>query len=130
MGVAPPCRLRLGRDLRLKHSRDFARLRREGQRLATGCLAANWQRLPADARPRLGVIVSSRIGESVARSRVRRLLREAFRLHQYDLVQPVELILVARQSIAGREFAAVERDFLLVMRRAGLLKPASPTSAG
>lgn len=126
MGAAPPTRLRLGRDLRLKHSRDFARLRREGQRLATGCLAANWQRLPSGAQPRLGVIVSGRVGEAVTRSRVRRLLREAFRVHQHDLAQPVELVLVARQSIAGRGFAAVERDFLTAMRKAGLLKPARP----
>jgi hypothetical protein len=34
----------------------------------------------------------------------------------------VELVLVARNSIAGRGFAGVEKDFLAVLRRAGLLK--------
>ena len=51
-----------------------------------------------------------RIGNAVARSRA--ALRESFRLHQHELSQPVELVLVARASIAGRGFAEVEKDFL------------------
>jgi ribonuclease P protein component len=50
------------------------------------------------------------------------LLRESFRQHQFELAQPVEIILVARNSIAGRAFAEVEKDYLTALRRAGLLK--------
>ncbi len=60
------------------------------------------------------------IGGAVARSRARRLLRESFRLHQHELEQPVELVLVARNSIAGKNFADVEKDFLKALNRAGL----------
>jgi ribonuclease P protein component len=115
-------RLRLGRDLRLGQNRDFARVRQQGERLALGCLIANWHRLPDGASPKLGVVTSKRIGNAVARSRARRLLRESFRLHQHELSQPVELVLVARNSIAGRDFAGVEKDFLAALNRAGLLK--------
>jgi ribonuclease P protein component len=72
----------------------------------------------------LGVVTSRRIGGAVVRSRARRLLRESFRQHQNELAQPVELVLVARHSIAGKNFAEVEKDFLTTLRRAGLLKPA------
>jgi ribonuclease P protein component len=58
----------------------------------------------------------------VERSRARRLLRESFRQHQHELSQPVELVLVARHSIAGRGFAEVEKDFLAALNRANLLK--------
>jgi len=34
----------------------------------------------------------------------------------------VELVLVARNSIAGKKFADVEKDYLAVLRRASLLK--------
>ena len=130
MDAQTPPRLRFDRQARIKRGRDFARLRQAGERLAVGCLIANWQRRPAGSASRLGVITGSRIGGAVVRSRARRLLRESFRLHQHDLAEPVDLVLVARQSIVGKGFAAVERDFLATLRRGKLLKSEgrSPTA--
>jgi ribonuclease P protein component len=118
----PPKRLRLRRASRLAQNRDFMRIRQSGQRLVLGCLIANWSRLPDGAPARLGVVTSKKIGGAVDRSRARRLLRESFRLHQHELSGPVELVLVARNSIAGKSLAGVEKDFLAVLRRASLLK--------
>jgi len=125
MAAQSPERLCFGRNMHIKQGRDFARVRREGERLASGCLLANWQPLPTGAPTRLGVVVGGRLGNAMVRSRTRRLLREAFRLHQHDLAQPVDLVLVARTSIVGKPFVAVEKDFLTAMRRAGLLKAAA-----
>lgn len=121
---ATPQRLALGRDRRIRSSRDFARVRQQGRRLAQGCLIANWQPLPAGSQSRLGVITSRKVGGAVERSRARRLLRESFRLHQLELVPSVDLVLVARPSIEGKTFAQVEREFLIAVRKAGLLKAA------
>ena len=122
MPAEPPKRLRLGRASRLAQSRDFARIRQQGERLAQGCLIANWNRLPDGGAPKLGVVTSKKIGGAVARSRARRLLRESFRRHQHEFAQPVELVLVARNSIAGKTLAGVEKDFLAALNRAGLMK--------
>ena len=122
MPAASPKRLRLNRASRIQQNRDFARVRQQGERLALGCLIANWKKLPEGGTPRLGVVTSKKIGGAVARNRARRLLRESFRQHQYELSQPVELVLVARNSIAGKPFAGVEKDFLAALKRAGLLK--------
>ena len=122
MAAETPQRLRFGRGARLKQHRDFTRVRREGERIALGCLIANWQRLPAGSPSRLGVVTSGKIGGAVVRNRARRLLRESFRLHQHDLAAAVDLVLVARASIAGKGFADVERDFLTTLRKAKLLK--------
>ena len=119
---AAPKRLRLGRSARLAQSRDFARVRQKGERLVLGCLIANWNKLPDGAAPKLGVVTSKKIGGAVARSRARRLLRESFRRHQHEFTQPVELVLVARNSIAGKNFAEVEKDYLAALNRARLLK--------
>jgi ribonuclease P protein component len=122
MSAESPKRLRLGRAARLRQNRDFTRLRQQGRRLAQGCLIANWSPLPDGARPKLGVVTSRKIGGAVERSRARRLLRESFRLHQHELAQPLELVLVARQSIAAKKFGDVEKDFLAALNRAGLIK--------
>jgi ribonuclease P protein component len=121
MPAASPKRLRLSRASRLAQSRDFARVRQQGERLAQGCLIANWNKLPEGGAPKLGVVTSKKIGGSVERSRARRLLRETFRRHQHEFAQPVELVLVARNSIAGKNFAEVEKDFLTALNRAGLI---------
>jgi ribonuclease P protein component len=122
MHAETPKRLRLGRSSRLAQNRDFARVRQNGQRLVLGCLIANWSWLPEGAAPKLGVVTSKKIGGAVQRNRARRLLRESFRLHQHEFAQPVELVLVARNSIADKDFAGVEKDFLAALRRASLLK--------
>jgi ribonuclease P protein component len=122
MSADLPKRLRLSRTSRLAQSRDFARIRRQGERLAQGCLIANWNKLPEGAPPKLGVVTGKKIGGAVARSRARRLLRETFRRHQHEFAQPVELVLVARNSIAGKNFGGVEKDFLAALNRAGVLK--------
>ena len=115
--------LGLGRERRVKQSRDFARARAGGLRQVCGCLIANWTKLPAASVSRVGVITSRKIGGAVIRNRARRLLREAFRLHQYEFREPVDLILVARASIVGKKLASVEADFRSALRRADLLKP-------
>jgi ribonuclease P protein component len=98
--------------------------------MVEGCLILNWLPAPAGAGSRLGVITSRRIGKAVIRSRARRLLRECFRLHQLELTQPLEVVLVARSSITDRKLGDVERDFLKALRRARLLQASSeaPTS--
>ena len=116
---AAASRLRLPPQRRLQDGRDFGRARVEGQRLAVGCLVLNW----VDAKQsRVGVITSRKIGGAVVRTRARRLLREAFRLNQHRMARPVDIVLVARQSIVEKDFAAVEGDFVTALRRAGLWK--------
>jgi ribonuclease P protein component len=122
MTAPTPKPLRLSRASRVTQNRDFVRIRQQGERLAQGCLVANWNKLPDGASPKLGVVTSRKIGGAVQRTRARRLLRESFRRHQHEFTAPVELILVARNSIAGKNFAEVEKDFLASLRRAGLLK--------
>jgi ribonuclease P protein component len=127
MGTSTPGRFRFRRASHIKQGRDFARARQQGERVALGCLIAIWRRLAPNAHSRFGVITSRRIGGAVVRSRARRLLRESFRLNQDQLARPVDLVLVARASIAGKSFSEVEKDFLTSLRKAGLLKGLSGT---
>lgn len=124
-GEAPTGRrLRLTQAQRLERSWEFERARKEGQRVVKGCLILNW-RSAGDGQDqevsRVGVVTSRKIGNAVVRSRARRLLREVFRRHQHDFVRSLDLVLVARQSIAEKDYAQVERDFVSAARQAKLM---------
>ncbi len=125
MPGTPIARLPFPRSSRLKTRGEFVRAKAHGQRLVCGCLIANVLARPPGQSSRLGVVTSRKIGGAVARSRARRLMRESFRLHQRDLAQAVDLVLVARPSIAGKKLAEVEADFRRVLRQARL----EPTGA-
>jgi ribonuclease P protein component len=122
MSSPAPAGYPLTRAMRLSQKREFTRIRQEGQRLAKGCLIANWMTLPSGSLPRMGVITTRKLGESHVRSRARRLLRESFRLHQHELSEPIAVVLVARNSILGRKLCEVERDYVALLRQAKLLK--------
>ncbi len=109
--------------MRIKQARDFSRARLDGRRLVGGSFIVNWRALPADSTSRLGVITTKKLGNAVIRARARRLLREVFRLHQHDLVQPVDLVLVAQRKLVGQKRPAVETVYLEMLRKARLLKP-------
>ncbi len=114
-----PRRLRLGRASRLGKAAISRACgsRANGSRWAAS--SPTGTRCRRARTPRLGVVTSRKIGGAVVRSRARRLLRESFRQHQHEFAQPVELVLVARNSIAGKKFAEVEKDFLAALNRAG-----------
>ncbi len=46
--------------------------------------------------PRLGLSVSRRVGTAVLRNRIKRLLREAFRLSQHELPGAFDYVIVVR----------------------------------
>jgi len=122
MPETPSAQLRLPRSSRIKSTGDFARTRAKGQRFTSGCLILNIADRPPGLQSRVGVITSRKIGDAVVRSRARRLLRETFRLHQYELGRPVDMVLVARASIVGKKYADVERDFLKALAQTDVMK--------
>lgn len=63
------------------------------------------------SRSRLGITVSKKVGKAVTRNRIKRIVREYFRLNRRFLSGGLDINLIARQS-SGRVGAAAIRDHL------------------
>ena len=64
---------------------------------------------------RLGVVVAKKnIRKATARNRIKRLVRECFRLHAF--VKPVDLVVLARRSADELDSAAVTKDLQALCR--------------
>jgi ribonuclease P protein component len=88
-------RLTLPAHKRLRRKSDFDAAYARGRRLGDGFfgVTAFWN---DKGGPRLGLAVAIRIaGNGVERNRLRRIIRESFRLHQHEL-PAVDLIVSAR----------------------------------
>lgn len=74
--------------------------------------------------PRVGFSVSKRVGEAVERNRVKRVLREAFRLNAQSIGGNMDFVLIARPPIVelldSEGFKAVEAKMVEVFRKASL----------
>src|ERR1700753_775275 len=91
-------RLTLPAQRRLRRMSDFEAAYARGRRFGNGFfgVTAFWNE---KCWPRLGLAVAVRtVGAGVQRNRVRRIIRESFRLHQHEL-PPVDLVVSARDRV-------------------------------
>jgi len=110
----------LPKRFRLRKSSEFRRVRTHGRcwsnRMVVLCRRPNGLQTS-----RFGFSVSRRRGKAVVRNRIKRLMREAIRLH-CDLVGPGwDIVLIARAGIAGADYGAVERSVTQLLSLAQLL---------
>jgi ribonuclease P protein component len=110
---------------RLRRKSDFEAAYARGRRFGNGFFAVT--AMPNDiGGPRLGLAVSVKnAGSSVERNRIRRTIRESFRLHQHEL-PPVDLVVSARAR--ARDAAGIElRASLLALWQKVIEQCATPS---
>ena len=61
---------------------------------------------------RIGISVSKKVGNSVVRHRVTRLLRESYRLHEAVFNSGLDIVIVARASAASVGYEEIEKALL------------------
>lgn len=71
---------------------------------------------------RLGISVSKKVGSSVVRNRVKRLIRESYRLNEYKIKKGYDLIFIARSSIEGCSYIEVEKALLDLLGKLKLIE--------
>lgn len=93
------------RSSRLLRRPDFRRVQHGGTRRVSEHLVVLWQET-GQPSARFGLTVSRKVGNAVARNRVKRWLREAIRRQRHGLTG-VDVVLIARSNAADAGFDAL-----------------------
>lgn len=112
MSTGEQARFTFSKEVRLRRRAEFLRVQDRGAKVTADCLLC--LALPngrADGLTRLGVTVSSKVGNSVVRNRVRRRLRELFRHKRSTLPPGLDVVFIARPSAADAEMPRLTRAF-------------------
>ena len=81
--------------IRSLKNQEFSKVYRSGRSKADACLVLYILENGTDEK-RLGISVSKRIGNSVVRSRVKRIIKEGFRMQEHALADGYDYVWIAR----------------------------------
>jgi len=102
----------------LKNNNDFRRVYRKGTSAVRPCLVVYARKIKGDEN-RLGFTVTAKVGKAHTRNRVRRRLREIYRLHESGLRTGYEFVVVARVRAAEVSYTRLETEFLSACQELG-----------
>ncbi|AKL97373.1 ribonuclease P protein component RnpA [Clostridium aceticum] len=106
---------------RLRKNEDFRKVYKEGNSIANKLLILYIKKNAFDYN-RAGFTVSKKVGKSVIRSKVKRRMRESYRLNDSKLLQGYDLVFVARQGCNEATFQEIESALLHLIGKKKLLK--------
>lgn len=71
---------------------------------------------------RVGVTVSKKLGKAHVRNRVRRRLREIYRLNEAQFASGYDIVVVARSRCVDADFSKLTAAYLSLAEKAGILR--------
>ena len=106
----------------LKQNHLFRRLYQKGKSASGHCLVVYCRKngLPYN---RLGLTTGTKLGHAVVRNRIRRRIREAYRLSEHTYLSGYDIVVVARTRAIFARYSELERSFLRLMKKLELLAP-------
>ena len=117
--------MEFSKSLKLNHL--FRRLYAKGKSCANGYLVL-YCRKNGTQENRIGLTVSAKLGKAVARNKIRRRLREIYRLHEAEFLCGWDIVVVARSRAVTASYQKLEKAYLSLADKLGLLKEHEETA--
>lgn len=102
---------RMNQSESLRKNNDFKEIYRTGKSFANKYLVM-YVKKNNFSYNRIGISVSKKVGNSVVRHRITRLIRESYRLSEDSLLGGLDIIVVARVSAKGKDYSEIESALL------------------
>ncbi|MGE4423506.1 MAG: ribonuclease P protein component [Pseudodesulfovibrio sp.] len=113
-------RLAWNKERRLLRSPEFTACYEQGKKHFTkSFILFMLKRSDPDGAIRLGLTVSKKMGHAVARNRIKRVVREYFRLHQFDFDLPLDIVVVPKRNLEAKQLtlALATEEFTPLLSR-------------
>ena len=91
----------------IKKTKDFHKVYRKGKSYANSYIVMYVNKTGEDDR-KLGISVSKKVGNSVVRHRITRLIRESFRLNKDKFITGIDLVIIARTGAKDIDYRKME----------------------
>lgn len=105
----------------LKSNADFTKLYKRGKYHADKNIVLYYRKNHLE-ETRVGFSISKKVGNSVVRHRLKRLMKEVFRLN-HDGIIGYDLVFVARVNSSNADYHTIARSMDAVIRKAPELRP-------
>ena len=105
---------------RLKKRKEFSYIYKKGSVAHAPDFMVHYTRA-FKPYPQIGISVSKQVGNSVARSRAKRIISEACRLNLSNFAIK-NYVITARPSIAGKKSTEIERQLLALLKKHNLMR--------
>ena len=87
------------KNYRLRKRCEFEQLKKNGKRIQNHLFLVNYAQKYIGDASRLGITVTKKTGSAVVRNRIKRLVRETFRLNRHKLTQSFDINVIAKKRI-------------------------------
>ena len=107
----------------IKENREFRYAYKRGKKIVTPYIVMHYYKNRTDTT-KIGITVSTSIGKAHTRNRIKRLVREAYRLYSGSVFEGYNIVWVSRSKTAFSSFEDVKKGVYMCLSEAGLLKDA------
>ena len=105
----------------LRKNQEFQAVYRSGKSKANRCFVMIIKKNDSNSN-RIGISVSKKVGNSVVRHRVTRVIREVMRLHWEEIKSGYDIVIVARPSAKESDYGKFESAIFHLLKLHHLLE--------